>query len=219
MRRSLTSRCQSRNRTEPLITLGLEKQLAPELLAVLIEPRPELSLSPIDLTSLQLHRNCLVRLASDDEILVVWVWLLDSLFVGAHEADAGDDTSCDIGKLKLKEQTILARDRVADLRDAITWSSDLQSVLLDLYARKQSLLAHIVPPALTLLLCGTTCQVGLMLPPLCMCEIRAVVLVDCQAQPAFKASDVVLEEVRVLVEVDCLKCELAEAFPTVGICG
>jgi hypothetical protein len=51
-----------------------------------------------------------------------------------------------------------------------------------------------------------------------MCEIRAVVLVDCQAQPAFKASDVVLKEVRVLVEVDCLKCELAEPLPTVGIC-
>jgi hypothetical protein len=42
-------------------------------------------------------------------------------------------------------------------------------------------------------------------------------LVHGQAQAALEAADVVLEEVRVLVEVDGLERELAEAFTTVGV--
>jgi hypothetical protein len=44
-------------------------------------------------------------------------------------------------------------------------------------------------------------------------------LVDCQTQAAFKASDVVLEEVRILVEVDGLERKLAQTLSPVGICG
>jgi hypothetical protein len=50
-------------------------------------------------------------------------------------------------------------------------------------------------------------------------EIRAVVLVDGETQTALEAADVVLEEVRVLVEVDRLERELAETLSAVGICG
>jgi hypothetical protein len=42
--------------------------------------------------------------------------------------------------------------------------------------------------------------------------------VDSQAQAAFEAADVVLEEVRVLVEVDGLERQLPETLPSVGIC-
>jgi hypothetical protein len=42
-------------------------------------------------------------------------------------------------------------------------------------------------------------------------------LVNCQAQTAFEASDVVLEEVRVLVQVDGLERELSETLSSVGI--
>jgi hypothetical protein len=52
-----------------------------------------------------------------------------------------------------------------------------------------------------------------------MCEVGAVILVHCQAQATLEASNVVLEEVRVLVEVDGLERELAEALSPVGICG
>lgn len=48
-----------------------------------------------------------------------------------------------------------------------------------------------------------------MLPSLCMREVRAVVLVYCKAQATFEASNMVLEEVWVLVEVDCLERKLA----------
>jgi len=41
--------------------------------------------------------------------------------------------------------------------------------------------------------------------------------VDCEAQAAFEAADVVLEEVRVLVEVDGLEGELAEALSAVSV--
>jgi hypothetical protein len=52
-----------------------------------------------------------------------------------------------------------------------------------------------------------------------VCEVWAVVLVHGQAQAALEAADVVLEEVRVLVEVDRLERELAETLSAVGICG
>lgn len=43
---------------------------------------------------------------------------------------------------------------------------------------------------------------------------------DCQAETAFKASDMVLEEVGVFVEVDCLEGELAKTLATVCVrCG
>jgi hypothetical protein len=44
--------------------------------------------------------------------------------------------------------------------------------------------------------------------------------VDRQAETALEATDVVLKEVRILVEVDGLECELPETLSSVGIgCG
>jgi hypothetical protein len=42
-------------------------------------------------------------------------------------------------------------------------------------------------------------------------------LVDRQAEAALEASDMVLEEVRVLVEVNGLERELAQTFSSVGV--
>ena len=56
-----------------------------------------------------------------------------------------------------------------------------------------------------------------MLPSLCVSQIGAIVLVNCKTQAAFEASNVVLEEVRVFVEVDSLKRKLSEALSSVGI--
>ena len=44
-----------------------------------------------------------------------------------------------------------------------------------------------------------------MLSALGVCEVGAVVLVDGKAESAFEAADVVLEKVRVLVEVDAFE--------------
>lgn len=136
LRRSLTTRSQTRNGREALITLSLEEQLAPELLVVLVEPSPELAFTPVNLPSLQPHRDRLVRLTSDNEVLVVRVRLFNALLVGAHEANTGNDTSGDVGELELEEETVLAGDRVPDLGDAISRAADLDGVLLDLYTSK-----------------------------------------------------------------------------------
>lgn len=56
-----------------------------------------------------------------------------------------------------------------------------------------------------------------MLAALRVREVRAIVLVHGQAETAFKAADVVLEEVRVFVEVDGFEGEFAQAFATVCV--
>ena len=58
-----------------------------------------------------------------------------------------------------------------------------------------------------------------MLAALGVGEVGAIVLVDGKAEPAFEGADVILEEVRVFVEVDGFERELAETFAPVGIGG
>ena len=41
-----------------------------------------------------------------------------------------------------------------------------------------------------------------MFAALCMSEIGSVILVDREAEPAFKGADMVLEEIWIFVEVD-----------------
>jgi len=52
-----------------------------------------------------------------------------------------------------------------------------------------------------------------------MCEVRAVILVYRKAQATLEASNMVLKEVWVLVEVDCLERKLAQALSSIGIGG
>ena len=58
-----------------------------------------------------------------------------------------------------------------------------------------------------------------MLAALGVGEVGAIILVDGKAESAFEGADVVLEEVRVFVEVDGFEGELAETFAPVGIRG
>lgn len=48
-------------------------------------------------------------------------------------------------------------------------------------------------------------------------EIRSVILVDCQAETTFEASDVVFEDVWVLVKIDGFEGELSETFTSVCV--
>lgn len=48
-------------------------------------------------------------------------------------------------------------------------------------------------------------------------EVGAVILVDCETETALKTSDVVLEEVGVLVQVDVFEGKLAQTLATVRI--
>lgn len=59
-----------------------------------------------------------------------------------------------------------------------------------------------------------------MLAPLGVCEVRAVILMDRKTQSTLEASDMVLEDVRVFVEVDGLEREFAQSLSSVGVgCG
>lgn len=58
-----------------------------------------------------------------------------------------------------------------------------------------------------------------MLSTLGVCQIRPVILVNCQTQAALEAADMVLEEVWILVEVDGLQRELSKTLTTVCIGG
>jgi hypothetical protein len=86
-----------------------------------------------------------------------------------------------------------------------------------LNSSKQALLPNVISLSFALLFCGTAREIRLVLSSLCMGEIRAIILVNCQTETAFEASDVVLEEVRILVEVDGLERELAETLSSVGV--
>ena len=101
---------------------------------------------------------------------------------------------------------MLSRERVPRLCDVVSRPTDLDHVLLDLdrvqIRQRIILLSH-------LRLAGRTSrQICLMLLSLSVCEVRAVILVDCQAESALEAPDVVLEDIRIFVEVDRLSASL-----------
>ena len=56
-----------------------------------------------------------------------------------------------------------------------------------------------------------------MLAALSVGEVGAVVLMNCEAESAFEAADVIFEEVGVFVQVDGFEGEFSETFATVGI--
>ena len=57
----------------------------------------------------------------------------------------------------------------------------------------------------------------MMLSTLSVSEIGAIVLVDGKTEPAFEGSNMIFEEIRIFIEVDCLESELPKTLPAVGI--
>ena len=199
-----------------LIPLGLEHDLTPELAAVVVPPGPELVLPPIDLPGLQLEPTCLIGLGGDEQVLEVLVrGVVDLLFVGAHEANPGLDAGGDFGVLELEEQAVLAREGVSGLGDLVARPADLDDVLAHLHAHRHPQQSSIL--GFFLLSGRASREVGLVLPSLGVCEVGAVVLVDRQAEPALEGADVVLEEVRVFVQVDGFQRKFAQSFSSVCV--
>lgn len=125
----------------------------------------------------------------------------------------------DFGQLQGEEQTFLSRDGVASFLHAVSWSSDLDDVSLDLdrvgagVSIIRVLLAHLR------LFGGATGEIGLMLAALGVSQVGAIVLMDGEAETTFEGADVVFEEVRVFVEVDGLQGEFTQTFTSVGVGG
>jgi len=125
----------------------------------------------------------------------------------------------DLGVLQLEQQSILARNLVADLRDLVARPADLDHVAPHRHVGEARYYAIAVSAFFLLPRCSAR-EVGLVFAALRVREVGAVVLVDRQAEAALEAADVVLEEIRVLVEVDRLEGELAETLAAVRVgCG
>ena len=213
-------RCQTRNATEPLLTLSLEHDLDPELLTILIEPGPKPPLAAINLPSLQLKPTSLIRLRSNNQILKVLIRrLLDLLLESRHKPHPRRHTSRDLLVLQLKQQPSLPRQRIPNLGNLIPRPPDLNRLLLDLHPHSSRKRRGVLVLPLTLLARRSTGEVGLVLAALRVRQVRAIVLVHRQAQPTLETADVVLEEVGVFVQVDGFQSELAQSFASVCVRG
>jgi len=57
-----------------------------------------------------------------------------------------------------------------------------------------------------------------MLATLGVCEIGAVILVDCETESTFEASNVIFEDVGIFVQVDSLKGKFSKSLSSIGVC-
>jgi hypothetical protein len=205
----------------PLISVCLEQQLHPQFLLILIPPLPIPPIGAIHLSRLELECTRLVRLGGNQQILEALVRLLDLLLEGAHEPHARCDALRDLRVLQLIQHALLQREGIADLGDLVSGPPDLDHVLAHLHAShaaghaaQQCALAL---AALLGLFGRTPREIGLVLAALRVGEVRAIVLVDGQAEPAFKRAQVVFEEVRVLGQVNGFEGQLAQTLATIGV--
>lgn len=58
-----------------------------------------------------------------------------------------------------------------------------------------------------------------MLAALGMCQVGAIVLMNCKTETTFECTDVVFEKVWIFVKVDSLESELAQPLTSIGVCG
>lgn len=214
---------QTRSSIKALLTLRHEHDLNPILLRIRVPEAKLLILSLIQLSRRNLESHTLVRLGGNNQILKILVGLFGALRESVHDLPLGRQLRRGIRVLQLKEQTLLSRHGVADLCDLVPRAANLDDVAARVEAGGdaggQARGRVDVLLALLLLAGGTAGEVGLVLLALGVGEVGAVVLVDGQAEAALEGADVVFEEVGVLVEVDCLEGELAEAFAAVGVGG
>mmetsp|Transcript_134407 Transcript_134407/g.287526 ORF Transcript_134407/g.287526 Transcript_134407/m.287526 type:complete len:241 (-) Transcript_134407:135-857(-) len=188
----------------------LEEDLHCEYLPGLVPIRKELVIVLVDLHVRHLEAYGLVGVAREEEILKLRLRRLYLLLVGRHEAVSRLGLIRHLGILDLEEQSLLLCLRVPLLRHPVPWSTDLH--------RFSGATAHVrlgLDCRILLLLRRPPCQVDLVLFPLCVCEVAALVRVECQAQLALVAAEVIAKEIRVLREIDGLQGQFAEPLTTV----
>ena len=215
-------RCRSKTRHTaiPLLSLRLKKHLDPKFLAVLVEPSPKPSLSPIHFPRLQFESTGLIWFCCHKQVLIILVrWIFHLLFERRHEPDPRHHAGRNLWILKLKEQAHLPGQRVPSLRNLVTWPANLHHVPSHLHPHIHAEHIRILRSPLLLLPRCPPGQVGLMLATLCVSEIGAIVLMYREAESTFEGADVVLEEVRVFVEIDGFEGKFAETLPAVGVGG
>lgn len=175
-------------------------ELEEELLGLPVPVCPELALRLVNLSARHLEGDGLIGLSGHEQVLPAPVRRLNPLLVRRHEAVAWHDALGDLRVVDLEEEALLAHLRVPLLGHFVAWAADLHK-LLHLHL---DLLRCRLGRGLLGLLGGSPGQVGLVLLPLGMCQVAPLIVVKRQAQLAFIGAQVVLHEVRVLVDVDGL---------------
>jgi hypothetical protein len=217
--KSSLHRRQTRHTTKPLLSLRLEQNLNPKLLTILIEPSPVPIIPSINLLRLQLKPTSLIRLRRNNEILILIIRILNLLLISRHKPHARQHPRRNLLELQLEQQSLLMRQRVADLGNFVSRPPDLDQLLLDLHAGEPGHRGLVLVFAFAGVARGAAGEVRLVLAALRVGEVGAIVLVDCQAETAFEAAEVVFEDVGVFFDVDCFQRELAQSLASVGVGG
>lgn len=208
-----THRWRRHSTTTTSLGLQSECKLQEELLRVPVPVRPELALRLLHLPTGHLERDRLVGLSSEQQVLPLAVWRLNLLLVRGHEAMARHNHVRDLWVVDLEEQTLLATARIPLLRHPVAGTTDFHE-LLRLHAR---LVRSETLRRLFRFLGGPPGEIRLMLLALRVGQVAALVVVQGQTEFAFVGAEVVLHEVRILVQVDCLQGQLPQPFPAIAV--
>jgi len=204
----------TRGRRRHDLGLELEGELQEELLCVPVPVRPKLALALLHFSGGNFESNRLIWLGGEEQVLPFAVWRLDLLLVGRHEPVTRNDVLRNFRIVNLEEQRLLAIGGFPLLGYPVTGSSDLDE-LLGFHAR---LLGRQQRRGRLLGLFGSSPgQILLVLLALRVGQVAALVVVQRQAQFALVGAQVVLHEVRILVQIDCLQGQLTQSLLAVAV--
>lgn len=188
-------------------------ELKKKLLGLSVPVGPKLALSLVDLAARHLEGDGLIGLSSHEQVLPAAVRGLDPLLVGRHEAVAGHDTLCNLRVVDLEQQALLAHLCVPLLGHFVARAANLHK-LLHLHL---DLLRCRLGRGFFGLLGSSPGQVSLMFLPLGVGQVAPLVVMQSQAEFALIGSQVVLHEIRVLIDVDGLQGQLPQALSSVPV--
>ena len=146
--------------------------------------RPKSPRTSVHLPSLQLERNRLIRLRSNQQILKVLIGRdLNPLLESTHEPIPRLNLGADLRVLQLEEQSQLPSNRVPKLSNFVAGATDFQV----LFWRDELLADHalwqagyrVEVSAFFGFTGGTTGKVGLVFTALGVGEVGTIILVDC----------------------------------------
>ena len=97
----------------------------------------------------------------------------------------------------MKQKTILPRERIPNFRNFISRSTNLDDV--SAWSWEVEAQQSFISLSFLLFTSSSSSQVSLVFTALSMGQVRAVILMDGEAEPAFEGTDMVFEEIGVLV--------------------
>lgn len=190
----------------------LEVKLQEELLRIIVPVSPELVLPLVNFSTGNLESNGLIRLASNEQILPCFIWRFDSLFVGRHEAMFRLSLR-NLRVVDLKQQAMLSIFRISLFCYFVSRSSNLHKLL---NAHLRFFRGWLNRSFFRFLGCSAS-KVLLMLLSLSVSKITPLVIMQRQTQLAFIRTQMVLHEIRILVQIDSFEGELSKSLASITI--